>query len=198
LAVVIVLHGVMCCGCAASEKRKAVVDIDKVLESAGRAASAVLPDEVANTFPVPVLLGGRGLLQILYYRETGSPGQRIIHNPHYCMRLDPYTAQVVRFWPCEPHEIGGDEVPVVVPPGMPERLTVEDFIKKQRRLASLSPEVIELYFDNVEQLDLPAVASVKEYYDLFFATHGKKQATFVVNAAPDFFRWLQLHVERAR
>lgn len=177
-------------GCSKMNKERVISKTDAIKDAAGRVASRVLPDEVAETFPLPLKSNGRDYFQILYYREAGPPGKRIVHAPHYCMRLDAYTAEVVRFWNCTPDEIGIGHAPPFDPPGIREGMTAEEFVEKDEQLASLSPHVARLFFDESTDLDLRSIATVKEYFELLLEINSKDQATFMINASPDFFSWL--------
>jgi len=175
---------------------KSVMDLQ---ESAGTAATAVLPDEVAETFPAPVRSDGHVYIQILYYREVGPPGKRVVHAPHYCMRLDPYTAKVVRFWACSPQEIGiGVNTQSISPPGIRDGMTAEEFTEKVERLSTLSPRVWELFFNNATPADPQTLAMLEEYRNLFLATHNKEQSKWVIGASREFFSWLEKFVSKDR
>lgn len=172
-------------------KTRRVKSVDEIQEACGRAASTILPDEDGETFPCPVKANGHEYIQVLFYSLTGELGAETIEVPHYCMWLDPYTAEVVRFWPCTPQEIGIERsAEPISPRGNQGDLSFETLIEKRERLSAISPSVWKLFFDNATSFDSETAATLREYRSLFWETSDPEETKFVVGASRDFFEWL--------
>ncbi len=161
----------------------------------GRAASAVLADEYAETTPIPTRVSGVPALQVLFYRESGPPGDRKVSAPDYCMRISPSTGQVQRFWACGPDDFGIAGQPRPVPgAGIPSGMTAEEFVRKQDRLLDIGNDVWDAYFrsNGEDRLDRDLA---KEYLVLFLETTRAEIVPWVVESSPDFFEWIKKRSE---
>lgn len=168
-----------------------IKSVDEIQEACGRAASTILPDEDGDTFPYPVRVNGNDYIQVLFYSLTGELGSETIEVPHYCMWLDPYTAKVVRFWPCTPQEIGIERsAGPISPRGNQGDLSFETLMEKRERLSAISPSVWKLFFANATSSDSETAATLREYRSLFWETSDPQETKFVVRASRDFFEWL--------
>lgn len=164
---------------------------EEIQKHAGAAAASVLPDEDAETLPVPVREGGALVLLIMYFREKGRPGRRVVTPPHHAMHLDPATGKVLRFWATAPEDLG-IELPTTPVPGagVDPKMTSDAFVAKRRRLLELSPELWRAFAQG-GSLDAATRALVQEYHALFLQITKKEVAPFYTGAAPDFFTWVR-------
>lgn len=173
-------------------KFNAIKSAQEIRIAAGKAAAATLPDEAAETLPVPRCIDGEYVIQILYYRERGNPGNRRVEPPDHCMRLDPWSGQVLRFWGCTPSEIGIEQGMLGIPgAGFPIGMTAQEFIAKEERLVTISTSVWRAFFDGRVPTDATTLDLVREYRRLFLETNKAEVANYTVAAAPDFFQWLE-------
>ncbi len=159
---------------------------------AGSVARRVLPVEAAETLPVPRRDPKEGLvIVILYYRESGSPGKRVVKLPDHAMYLNPVTGKVLRFWAIEPEELG-IETPLRPVPGagVPADMPKMDFVEKRQRFLDISPAVWEAFASQASDYPPNVLAMIRDYRSLFLQTTKAEVAPFYVQAAPDFFRWL--------
>ena len=164
---------------------------DELRKAAGTIAGRVLPDEVAETLPIPLRVGDHLVILILYYRETGPRGRPVVHLPDHAMHLDPVTANVLRFWACRPEDVG-IEPPLKPVPGAGIRpgMTSAEFVEKRNRFLAISPHVWELFASGAATFDSESSAMVREYLRLFLEITKAEVAPFYVAATPDFFNWL--------
>ena len=172
-------------------KMNEINSAQEIKTQAGKAASTVVPDEAAETIPVPKRLGEKFVIQILYYRQVGSPGKRKELPPEYCMLLDPESGKVIRFWRCTLAEIGLDEgTPTVAGAGIKSGMTTEEFTMKEERLLAISQPVWIAFFHGGVPNAADTRALVREYRQLFLQTTNEGEAGFTVAAAAEFFQWL--------
>jgi hypothetical protein len=165
----------------------------EIQEHAGAAASTVLPDEVAETFPVPVRAGDGVALLILFYRELGPPALRVVNPPDHAMRVDPATGKVIRFWAATPEELGIQQPITPVPgAGVDPRMPVDQLMASRKRFLDISADVWRAFAQSGgAPPDSATRPLVKEYYDLFLHLTKKEVAPFYVGGAPDFFSWVR-------
>lgn len=162
-----------------------------IKDIAGQTASSVLPDEAAETVPVPVRIGNGFAIQILFYREFGAPGTRRVQPPDHCMWVHPESGKVLRFWACKPAEIGLENgVPVIPGAGTPQGMTAESYATKEERLLAISSSVWSAFLEGKTPIDPDRSQLAREYRRLFLETTKAEVAGFTVAAASDFFHWL--------
>jgi hypothetical protein len=166
---------------------------DELRKIAGATSGAVLPDEDADTLPVPHKDADHGLvILVLYYRESGPPRQRTVKPPHHAMFLDPRSGKVLRFWACRPEDLGIEMPPKPVPgAGIPAGMTSEEFLTKRQRFLDISPAVWEAFASGATELPNNIRSLIEEYKSLFLQITKAEVAPFYVEAAPDFFGWLE-------
>ena len=170
---------------------KEIKTAQEIRTVAGRAASSVLPDEAAETIPVPKRLDGKSFIQILYYRQVGSPGERKSQPPDHCMLIDPESGKVVRFWRCTPSEIGLDKAPpTIAGAGIQSGMTTEEYVANEERLLAISQPVWKAFFRGSVPDASDTRALVQEYRQLFQQTATAEEAAFTRAAAVEFFQWL--------
>jgi hypothetical protein len=160
----------------------------------GSVAGAVLPDEIAQTLPIPKKSKSALVIQVLFYREGGPPGNRKVSLPHYAMYLDPVTGKVLRFWAIRPQEMGISE-PLQAVPGAgidPPNMTGMEFFHLRERLLDISAEVWEAYASGKTDFDESKGALIREYRSIFLRITKKEVAPFYVMSSPDFFEWLRV------
>jgi hypothetical protein len=164
----------------------------EIREIAGRTAAAVLPDEVAETMPVPRRKNDNVVLLIMYYTETGPPNKREVGLPHHAMELNPSSGDVLRFWACSPEELG-IEPPLSPVEGadIPQGMTSDEFVEKRQEFLDISSRVWEAYYHGDTQVSGPTADLVKRYYALFLEITKKEVAPYYVAAAGDFFNWVK-------
>jgi hypothetical protein len=164
---------------------------ERIRELAGAAASKALPDELAETLPVPIRVNGVVELLIMFYRETGPPGQRTVNPPDYAMRLDPFTGKVIRLWSCEPEDLGiVDPNAFVEGVGVRPAMGWKEFTTMRKRFLAISPLVWQAWAGGSAGNDPATRELAREYRDLFRAITVGRVAPFYVQAAAPFFSWL--------
>ncbi|MBK8256698.1 MAG: hypothetical protein IPK82_29010 [Polyangiaceae bacterium] len=164
---------------------------ERIREIAGRAASTVLADEISETLPVATR-GPAGVeALVLFYSVVGARGNARAKLPSHAMRIDPKTGSVIRFWACDPAEIGlgGSLTPVPGAGALPD--DVKDFLDFRDRFIALSPSVWEAFEKGNTSLVQGERDRVAEYYDLFLKITRPPVAPFYVGAARDFFDWIR-------
>lgn len=166
--------------------------VEKLREAAGRAASAVLSDETAETLPV-VTRTEHGLSAlIMYFAMSGRPpAPPTVKPPSHAMWLDPRTAKVQRFWACKPEDLGlTDPLPKI--PGAGDGIMdgMDKFMARRARFFELSPAVWSAFDSGATTLDEPAREQVAEYYALFLQIVIAPVAPFYTGGAADFFTWI--------
>jgi hypothetical protein len=164
---------------------------ERLREVAGRAASAVLPDEVSETLPFATR-GKAGVeVLVLFYEVRGRGAASRVLPPSHAMRIDPRTGVVLRFWACDPAELGlaGPLTPVPGAGALPD--DVKDFLDYRDRFIAISADVWEAFEAGNVALAGPIPNLVAEYYDLFLKITRAEIAPFYVHAAPDFFGWIR-------
>jgi hypothetical protein len=165
---------------------------EEIRLSAGKVASAVLPDEIAETLPVPKRTSGQLAVQILYYRESGRPGNRRVQAPEHCMLLDAESGKLIRFWACTAEELGIDrQSPVVAGAGVRPGMTAEEYSAREDRLLAISQPIWSAFFTGQTSEDSATRALAREYRQLFLESTKAEVAHFVVGAAGEFFKWLE-------
>lgn len=163
----------------------------EILTIAGKTASSILPDEAAETLPVPRRVNERFVIQILYYREFGSPGERRVEAPDHCMWLEPESGKVIRFWACALDELGIPNRPDAVPgAGIRPGMTAEEYTRNHERIAAISQSVWAAFIHGGIPDDPDTRRLAREYRRLVLETTKAEVAAYLVAAAPDFFRWL--------
>lgn len=167
------------------------VSAEEIRSTAGTAKSAVLPDEDAATLPIPLRHDHDLVILIMYYREKGLPGRRIVTPPHHAMTLDPTNGRIIRFWSCTPEELG-IELPVRPLPGsgIDPRMDWKQYAVAQKRFLEISSTVWKLYASTHPPLDAAGLDIVREYRKLFLSITKQEVAPFYVGADRDFFSWL--------
>ena len=157
----------------------------------GAAASKRLPDEDADTFPIPLWTDDGLVILVMYFKEGGPPGQRVVYPPHYVMYLDGETGKVLRFKPCKPEDLG-IHAPIKPVPGVDVDPTMpaDEYIRKSDRFFTLSPDVWRAYAAGSTKVSPAVAAEVKEYVDIFRSIVKKEEAPFYVAASPHYFTWL--------
>jgi hypothetical protein len=160
-------------------------------EIAGAAASSVLPDEVAETLPVPTKIDGQVRVVILYY-NTKARGQPVISPPHHAMILDPIAGKVIRFWACTPDDLGvTSPTGPVKGTGLDTKMSADEFWQKRDRFLEISLTVWEAYAAGNTQLDPQTKAVVREYAALLDQVEVKPLLPYEEAVAADFFAWLR-------
>ncbi len=168
------------------------ISADEIRRIAGSTSAAVLPDEDADTFPIPVRVGGGVVILVMYYKETGRPGQRVVHPPHYAMHLDGETGKVLRFWAVTPDELGIRTPLTPVPgAGTDPAMAVDERIRRRDRFLALSPDLWKAFAAGSKQVDGAVAAAAREYLDIFLTITKKEVAPFYVGASPAWFEWLR-------
>jgi hypothetical protein len=175
----------------------AFVPAQEIRRIAGRMSGAVLPDEDADTLPVPIRTDKGVALLVMYYRESGPPDQREVDLPHYAMHLDGETGKVLRFFACAPKELG------IAPPLSPVPGADVDpamdglaFFHTRERLLDLSPALWAALASDAE-VDASTAEAAKEYLAIFLRITKAEVAPFYLAAAPDFFEWLHSAAQKA-
>jgi hypothetical protein len=152
-----------------------------------------------ETFPIPVRLGSRVVLLVMYYKIQGPRGDCRIDPPHHAMHMDGETGRVLRFWPTKPEELGihGPLKPV---PGLggKEMDPVPEQLEKYAFRDAHSPEVWAAYAAGRTDVDPATAAMVKQYRDTFFALTMDRVAPLYLAASPDYFQWLNTVAAGAR
>ena len=159
---------------------------------AGSVARKVLPVEAAETLPVLRRDPKEGLVVlILYYREVGPPDKRVVKLPDHAIYLNPFTGKVLRFWAIEPEELG-IEVPLrpVGGAGVSAEMPKMEFVEKRQRFLDISPAVWEAFVSEASNYPANVLAMIRDYRSLFLQITKAEVAPYYVEAAPDFFRWL--------
>ena len=163
-----------------------------IRELAGRVASVSLPDEMAETLPVPTRVSGTKAIQILYYSEVGRPDHRKVMPPEHCLLLDAESGALLRFWACRPEEFGMTSRPAAVPgAGISADVSVDEYIDKEDRVLEISLPVWREFFAGGVPDDPAMRELAREYRQLFLETTKAEVAPYVVGAAADFFQWLE-------
>lgn len=165
----------------------------------GSVTAAVLPDETASTLPIPKRTESALVIQVLFYRESGPPGNRKVSLPHYAMYLDPVTGKVLRFWAIHPQDVGITE-PLQAVPGAgidPPTMTGMEFFHLRQRLLDISAGVWGAYASGRTDFDDATRAVIREYEGIFLRITKKEVAPFYVMSSPHFFTWLRT-VSRAK
>jgi hypothetical protein len=166
------------------------IPAEEIRRIAGSTSSAVLPDEDADTFPIPLRADGGVVILVMYYSETGRPGRRVVHLPHYAMILDGETGKVLRFWAVTPDELGIRAPLTPVPgAGSDPAMPVEERIRKRDRFLAISPDLWRAFAAGGK--DPATAAAAREYLDLFLSLTKKEVAPFYVAASPAWFEWLR-------
>jgi hypothetical protein len=151
-----------------------------------------------ETFPIPVRIGSRVVLLVMYFKVSGRPGNSEIHPPHHAMHIDGETGQILRFWATKPEELGivGPLKPV---PGLggEELEPVPGQLEKLDFRNAHSPEVWAAYAAGRTDVDPATAATVKKYRDTFFATTMDRIVPLYLAASPDYFQWLSTVAARA-
>jgi hypothetical protein len=159
--------------------------------AAAATAASVLPDEDAETLPVPVKVDGGVAVLIMYYRESGPPDHRTVAPPHHAMHLDGGTGKVLRFWSTDPDELGIAQ-PTAPVPGVDydRKMIAGEFVTKRKRLLEISSDVWNAWASG-NGVDAAAKELAAEYWALFSVITKKEVAPFYVQASPDFFQWVR-------
>ncbi len=165
--------------------------MDQVREAAGRAASAVLPDEAAETMPVVTGTADGVRVLVLFYRMIGPPRRGTPTLPTHAMWLDPVTAKVVRFAKITPDEVGL-RAPLPPVPGVNADMSdMNVFLDRRARFFAISPDVWEAFAQGAAAPSGEAAGLVTEYWDLFKTLVHPDIAPYYVGAAKDFFDWVR-------
>jgi hypothetical protein len=168
------------------------IPAQEIRRIAGSTSGAVLPDEDADTFPIPVRADGGVVILVMYYKELGPPERRVVHPPHYAMYLDGETGKVLRFWAVTPDELGiRPPLPPVPGVGIDRTMSVEEHIRRRERFFDLSPDLWRAYAAGGTGVDPAVAAAAREYLDLFSTITKKEVAPFYVAASPAWFEWLR-------
>lgn len=169
------------------------LSVEKLREAAGRAASAVLPDEAAETLPVVTRTEHHGLsVLIMFFKMSGRPpAPPTVSPPTHAVWLDPRTGKVQRFRACKPEDLGLTE-PLPKVPGAGEGIMdgMEKFLERRDRFFELSPLVWAAFESDVVTLDEDMRETVAEYYALFLQIVIPEVAPFYTGGAADFFAWI--------
>ncbi|OQW91960.1 MAG: hypothetical protein BWK78_03095 [Thiotrichaceae bacterium IS1] len=166
-------------------------------EIEGATASAVLPDETAETVPIPQKTNQGMVILVMYYNWVGQPNRYTVLPPHYAMQMEPVTGKVLRFWSCRPLELG-IRIPTtpVKGAGISPNMTSDEFFEKRQRFLDISAEVWQAYASGKTKFDSIIRTIVQEYENLFLQITKEEVAPFYVAASPDFFKWLQIVSQR--
>lgn len=168
------------------------LSVEKLREAAGRAASAVLPDEAAETLPV-VTKAEHGLsVLIMFFKMSGRPpAPPTVSPPTHAVWLDPRTGKVQRFRACKPEDLGLTE-PLPKVPGAGDGIMdgMEKFMERRARFFELSPLVWAAFEDGSTAVSEVARETVAEYYALFLQIVIPEVAPFYTGGAADFFAWI--------
>ena len=172
---------------------KEIKTAQEIRELAGRVTAVSLPDEIAETLPVPKRVSGTNAIQILYYREVGVPDKRRVTPPEHCLLLDAESGALLRFWACRPEELGITPRAAAVPgAGVSDQMSIDEYIDKEDRLLDISRPVWQAFFAGGVPDDPATRELAREYRQLFLETTKAEVAPFVVAAAADFFQWLDI------
>ncbi len=167
-----------------------MLSAQEIQKLAGAVSSRALPDEIAETLPVVQKTRGGPVVLVLYYSETGRPNHRTVHLPDHAMQLDPYSGKVLRFWSCNPEDLGIESpLKPVAGAGIPNGMTSGDFFLKRQRFLEISPTVWEAFVSGTT--DAQTAAVVQEYWHLFLEITKSEVAPFYVSASPEFFKWVR-------
>jgi hypothetical protein len=164
-------------------------DLKKI---ATKTAEEVLPDEDAQSLPFAHKDPKYGMVvMILYYRESGPPSKRVVNPPHHAMYLDPATGKVLRFWAATPDELG-IETPVkpAAGPSARQGMPWQELFEKRQRFLDISPAVWEAFASGASQVPGETRAMLHDYRNLLFEITKPEVTPFYLEAAPDFFGWL--------
>lgn len=165
--------------------------MDRIREAAGRAASAVLPDEAGETIPVVTRVDGQVLAMVLYYRTVGRRPHTTPTLPTHVMYLDPATAKIVSFRAIQPEDIGL-RPPLDPVPGMNVDMSdMPAYLLRRARFFEISPDVWEAFAQGGSSVDAATTAKVTEYWDLFRQVITGGVAPYYTAAAKDFFDWVR-------
>lgn len=165
--------------------------MSRIREAAGRAAAAVLPDEVAETHPVATRTDDGVRALVLYYRMVGPIPHGKPTLPTHAMWLDPKTANVVRFAAVTPEELGLRPPLDPVPGASADMSDILKYIAKRDRFFELSPGVWEAFDRSATSADTATDDDVKEYWSLFLQLVHPEIAPYYTGAAKDFFDWVR-------
>jgi hypothetical protein len=170
----------------------AFLSVGEIRKIAGRASSGALPDEDADTVPVPVKWENEIALLIMYYREVGPPGKRVVHPPHYAMYLEGSTGKVLHFGGTSPQRLGILDPDRLIPGVGLDIPVVDEFVKKRDRLFAISPELWTAYAEGIPATTPGVRPMAQEYWKLFMKVTPPQVAPFYLQAAAGFFAWLRL------
>lgn len=162
-----------------------------IREAAGRVASSVLPDELAETLPVVTRTDEGVRAIVLFYRVSGPPGRGRPGLPSHVMLLEPRTGEVIRFLPMAPDDqhryVGLAPMPGV----RPDMSDMHGFLARRRRFLALSAGVWEAFEQRSPSRDAAIRPEVQEYYGIFEMITPEAVAPYYVTAAKDFFDWVR-------
>lgn len=174
---------------------QAFLSMNQLREAAGRTSSKVLPDEVAETFPVVTrAYGDRGagaLALVLYYRMVGPPPNGTPTLPTHAMLLDPVTGAVVSFKAVQPEDVGVRPPLDPVPGVHADMSDMTAYLARRRRFFEISPDVWLAFARGGASVDATTAAKVREYWDLFRQVVHESIAPYYTHAARDFFDWVR-------
>lgn len=158
---------------------------------AGKAASAVLPDEVAETLPVVTNTEHGVRVLVLYYRILGRPPQGRPTLPTHAMLIDGRSGKVERFWALAPGELGLTPPLAKVAGAAADMSNINTFIDRRNRFLELSPDVWLAFEARSASTDAATRAKVEEYWQLFKQITQPDIAAYYTHAAKDFFDWVR-------
>jgi hypothetical protein len=165
---------------------------DHLRKIASAKAGEVVPDEDADTLPVPIWQGDRMLVLIMYCPVRGRPGHRSMLPPHYALHLDPRSGAIVRAWKATPRELGitdpTQRIAGIAPPGS---ATWETLLKDRERLLAMSNRIWSAFANRARPRDSRLRPELITYWRLFQEIATPEEAPFYLQAAPDFFNWVR-------
>lgn len=155
-------------------------------------AGTVLPDEDADTLPIPLRDGERLVILVMYYPVRGRPGHRTISPPRYALHLDPTTGDVIRAWKTTPQELGIHQ-PTAKVPGFeaPAPGSWQAQLRDRERFLAMSNDIWAEFASRRSATDAALRPTLRKYWKLFQQITLPEEAPFYVQAAPEFFDWLR-------
>jgi hypothetical protein len=108
------------------------------------------------------------------------------------MILDPVTGAVLRFWACQPAELGITSPLKELPgAGIDPNMTGNEFFVLRRRFLDISATVWQAYASGTTKFEPELEPLITEYWHLFLRITKKDVAPFYLMSSPDYIYWLQ-------
>lgn len=128
---------------------------------------------------------------VLYYRE-GTPGQEIVYPPHFIVRVDAATGDVVESRAVVPRDLGVSQEPRAPTKGfgLDPDMTGSEYRASKDRFMEISSPVWEIYATGVTTLHGQDADLVREYDTIYRRIAKAPLIPYYEAVAPDFFEWL--------